>query len=175
MSQPLQAPVIETDRVILRPHRLEDFDAYQAMWADPQVTRFIGGRPRTREEAWVRFLRHAGSWSMLGYGYWAIEEKVGGSFVGEAGFHDMKREIEPLIEGVPETGWVLAPAFQGQGLATEVVRGFHDWAKGKPGFARTVCIINPENQASLAVAAKLGYLEVTRTFYHGEPTILLER
>ena len=45
-----QAPVIETERVILRPHRIEDFEAYQAMWADPGVTRFIGGRARSREE-----------------------------------------------------------------------------------------------------------------------------
>ena len=53
------APVIETQRTILRAHRLEDFDAYAAMWADPVVTRFIGGKPRTREESWMRFLRHA--------------------------------------------------------------------------------------------------------------------
>lgn len=175
MSQRVEAPLLETARIILRPHRLEDFDAYQAMWADPMVTRFIGGRPRTREESWVRFLRHAGSWSMLGYGYWAIEDKAGGGFVGEAGFHDMKRDIEPSIEGVPETGWVLAPAFQGQGLATEVVRCFHDWADSRPGFARTVCIINPDNRGSLAVAAKLGYRAVTTTSYHGEPIVLLER
>lgn len=175
MSQPVQAPVVETERVILRPHRLEDFEAYREMWANPEVTRFIGGRPRTREESWGRFLRHAGSWSMLGYGYWAIEAKAGGGFVGEAGFHDMKRDIEPSIEGVPEAGWVLAPAFQGQGLATEVVRGCHDWAKGRPGFARTVCIINPKNVASLAVAAKLGYRQKARSTYHDEPTILLER
>ena len=115
MSQPIQAPVVETERLILRPHRLEDFETYQKMWANPEVTRFIGGRPRTREESWIRFLRHAGSWSMLGYGYWAIEEKAAGGFVGEAGFHDMKRDIEPSIEGVPEAGWVLGAGLSGAG------------------------------------------------------------
>ena len=52
--------ILETARTVLRPHRLDDFETYVAMWADPEVTRFIGGKPRTREESWMRFLRHAG-------------------------------------------------------------------------------------------------------------------
>jgi len=174
MSLSMQAPVLETERVILRSHRLDDFEAYQAMWAVPQVTRFIGGRPRTREESWMRFLRHAGTWSMLGYGYWAIEAKAGGGFIGEAGFHDMKRDIEPSIEGVPEAGWALAPAFQGLGLATEIMGRAIAWSDANTG-SRTVCIIDPQNTGSINVAQKCGYREVLKTSYHGEPTILFER
>ncbi|RVA11109.1 N-acetyltransferase, partial [Mesorhizobium sp. M7D.F.Ca.US.004.03.1.1] len=73
-SPATSAPVIGTKRTILRAHQLGDFEAYAAMWTDPVVTRFIGGKPRTREESWMRFLRHAGLWSLLGYGFWAIEE-----------------------------------------------------------------------------------------------------
>ncbi|RJT40344.1 N-acetyltransferase [Mesorhizobium waimense] len=168
-------PVIETARTILRAHRLDDFDAYVAMWADPGVTRFIGGKPRTREESWMRFLRHAGLWSLLGYGFWAIEDKATGRFIGEAGFHDLKRDIEPSIEGVPEAGWALAPQAHGQGLASEVVRQVLAWGDYTFQGARTVCIIDPENTASLNVAAKCGYKEVLRTTYHDGATILLER
>ncbi|WP_192183375.1 GNAT family N-acetyltransferase [Mesorhizobium amorphae] len=168
-------PVIETARTILRAHRLDDFDAYVAMWADPGVTRFIGGKPRTREESWMRFLRHAGLWSLLGYGFWAIEDKATGRFIGEAGFHDLKRDIEPSIEGVPEAGWALAPQAHGQGLASEVVRRILAWGDETFQGARTVCIIDPENTASLNVAAKCGYIEVLRTTYHDGATILLER
>ena len=168
-------PVIETARTILRAHRLDDFDAYVAMWADPGVTRFIGGKPRTREESWMRFLRHAGLWSLLGYGFWAIEDKATGRFIGEAGFHDLKRDIEPSIEGVPETGWALTPQAHGQGLASEVVRRILAWGDETFQGARTVCIIDPENTASLNVAAKCGYQEVLRTTYHDGATILLER
>jgi RimJ/RimL family protein N-acetyltransferase len=121
LSQAIVAPVIETERTRLRAHRLDDFETYAAMWADPVVTRFIGGKPRTREESWMRFLRHAGLWSLLGYGFWAIEEKATGRFVGEAGFHDLKRDMEPSIENIPEAGWALAPSVHGAGLATEVV------------------------------------------------------
>lgn len=168
-------PVIETERTILRSHRMEDFDAYAAMWVDPVVTRFIGGKPRTREESWMRFLRHAGLWSLLGYGFWAIEEKATGRFIGEAGFHDLKRDMEPSIEGIPEAGWALVPAVHGAGLATEIVSRVHGWGDETFGRARTVCIIDPENTASLNVAVKCGYREVTRTLYHDAPTILLER
>lgn len=169
------APVIETPRTILRAHRLDDFDAYATMWTDPGVTRFIGGKPRTREESWMRFLRHAGLWSLLGYGFWAIEEKATGRFIGEAGFHDLKRDIEPRIEGIPEAGWALAPAAHGAGFATEVVSRVLRWGEETFARSRTVCIIDPENATSLNVAKKCGYQEVMRTTYHDAPTILLER
>lgn len=168
-------PVLETARTILRPHRLDDFETYVLMWADLRVTRFIGGKPRTREESWMRFLRHAGLWSLLGYGFWAIEDKATGRFVGEAGFHDLKRDIEPSIEGVPEAGWAFAPELHGKGFASEVVGRIVAWSDEVFGQARTVCIIDPENGASLRVAEKNGYREILRTTYHDTPTILLER
>lgn len=168
-------PILETARTVLRPHRLDDFETYAAMWADPTVTRFIGGRPRSREESWMRFLRHAGLWSLIGYGFWAIEDKATGRFIGETGFHDLKRDIEPSLEGVPEAGWALASAMHGRGLASEVVARIVAWADGTFGQSRTVCIIDPENVFSLKVADRSGYREILRTTYHGTPTILLER
>ena len=146
-----------------------------ALWADPIVTRFIGGRPRSREESWIRVLRYAGMWQLIGYGLWAVEEKTTGRLIGEAGFHELRRDIVPAFEGRPEAGWAFLPDVHGKGLATEVVRGFHDWAEARAGFERTVCIIDPDNGASLAVAHKLGYRERARTAYHNSPTILLER
>lgn len=169
------APILETERTVLRPHRLEDFEPYLAIAADPVVFRFIGGRARTREESWQRLLRHAGMWSFLGFGFWAIEEKATGRFIGEAGFHDLKRDIVPSIEGVPEAGWSLASGVHGRGIATEVVGRILAWGDDTFGPSRTVCIIDPENGASLRVAQKCGYREVLRTVYNEHDTILLER
>jgi RimJ/RimL family protein N-acetyltransferase len=168
-------PVIETERLVLRAHRLDDFDAYAVMWADPVVTRFIGGKPRTREESWIRFLRHPGMWSMLGYGFWAVEEKASGRFIGEAGFHDMKRDMVPSIEGIPEAGWALIPSAHGKGLATEIVLRMLAWGDETFGHAKTVCIIDPDHGGSIRVAGKCGYREVLRTAYHDGTTILFER
>jgi RimJ/RimL family protein N-acetyltransferase len=166
---------IETEQTILRAHRLEDLDDYAAIWADPIVTRFIGGKARTREESWIRMLRYAGMWRLIGFGLWVVEEKSTGKLIGEAGFHEMKRGIVPAFEGTPEAGWAFVPAVHGRGIASEVVARIHEWAAGRTGFERTVCIIDPANVASLAMARKFGYREKADATYHGEPMVLLER
>ena len=91
----IDVPVLETERLRLRGHRLDDFAASSAMWADEVVTRYIGGRPFTEEEVWARLLRYVGHWALVGYGYWVLEEKATGAFVGEMGFGDFKRDIQP--------------------------------------------------------------------------------
>jgi RimJ/RimL family protein N-acetyltransferase len=96
MSAPL-VPVIETSRLMLRAHRVEDFAASAALWGDRDVTRYITGKPLTNEEVWSRLLRYAGHWQWLGFGYWVVEEKASGRFIGEMGFADYRREIEPSI------------------------------------------------------------------------------
>src|SRR5215469_12995657 len=79
-------PVLETERLRLRRHRVEDLADCLSLWGDPDVTRFIGGTPASEEEVWARILRYAGLWSLLGFGYWRIEEKASRGFVGEVGF-----------------------------------------------------------------------------------------
>ncbi len=87
------AAVIETARLALRRHRRDDLEACAAMWGDPIVTRHIGGKPFSVEEVWARLLRYAGHWSLMGFGYWVIEEKSSGRFVGEVGFSAGARRI----------------------------------------------------------------------------------
>lgn len=168
-------PVLETERLLLRGHRLDDFADSLALWSDAQVTRFIGGRPSTREEAWGRLLRYIGHWSLLGFGYWAVEEKSTGRFIGETGFAEGKREIEPSLEGIPEAGWAMSPNVHGKGYATEAVRAIVAWGEGRFSSARTACIIAPENAPSIRVAEKCGYRELHRTTYKDNPTIMFVR
>ena len=168
-------PVLSTDRLTLRGHTRADFGESAAMWAEPAVTRFIGGRPFTEEEAWTRLLRYIGHWALLGFGYWVVRETATNRFVGEVGFVDYKRDIVPSLAGAPEIGWVLTPSSHGQGFATEAVRAILTWAESRFDGGRTVCLIEPGNQPSLRVAEKCGYRELARTTYRGEPTIILER
>jgi RimJ/RimL family protein N-acetyltransferase len=170
-----QVPEIRTSRVILRAHGRADFEDYAGMWAEPSVTRFIGGRARSREESWLRLLRHRGMWSMLGYGFWAIEDRESGALAGEAGFHDLKRAMTPSIEGLPEAGWALRGDWQGKGLASEVVEAMLDWADRSLPDERTVCIIDPDNLASLRVAEKCGYVTAGPVVYGDSRPLLLER
>ena len=151
-----------------------DFRDSAALWADPIVTRHIGGRPSTEEEVWGRLMRYVGHWAVLGFGYWIVRDKEG-RFVGEVGFADWRRELEPSFDGAPEAGWVLAPAFHGRGYATEAVRAALAWGDERFDGARTVCMIDPHNQPSIRVAEKAGYAQYARTLYKGEPTVLFER
>ena len=168
-------PDIETERLFLRGHRMEDLDSCAAMWGDPEVTRYIGGKPSSREEVWSRILRYAGHWLWLGFGFWAVEEKATGQFIGEIGFADFKRSIEPTIDGLPEIGWVLIPSMHGKGYATEAVREVTVWGDARFESSPTVCLIHPDNLPSLRVAAKSGYRELQRTTYKEQPTIILSR
>lgn len=168
-------PVIETERLILRGHHPEDFAAAAAMWAHPEVVRYIGGKPFNGEEVWARLLRYAGHWQWMGFGFWALEEKATGAFAGELGFAEFKRDIEPSILGVPETGWVLSPHAQGKGYATEAVRAAVAWGDAHFERARTVCLIDPENTASIRVAQKCGFGQPLQVTYKNHPTLLFER
>ncbi len=172
---PFAIPEIDTERLTLRAHRIEDFRDCAALWADPEVTRHIGGRPSTPEEVWARLLRYVGHWSMIGYGFWLVREKASGHFVGEVGFADFKRDITPSFDGSPEGGWALMPRAHGKGYATEAVRAAIAWLETHLGRARTVCMIDPENAPSIRVAERCGYTEWLRTDYKGDAVILFER
>jgi RimJ/RimL family protein N-acetyltransferase len=168
-------PVIETPRLILRAHALSDFDSYVAMWSDPDVVRFITGTPFTREASWSRFLRHPGHWQHMGFGFLAIEDRETGRFIGEAGFHDMRREMTPSIEGTLEAGWGLTPSVHGRGYGFEAMQALVGWADNAFPGRRMTCIIDPANAASRRVATKLGFNEVTVADYHGSAVTLFER
>lgn len=171
-----EAPIVETPRLILRGFRIEDFPNVAATWADPEVVRYVNaGRPFTEEQTWSRFLRNVALWPMLGYGYWAATEKSTGRYVGDVGFADFKREIEPSLKGVPEIGWVLARWSHGRGYATEAAGAAIAWLESTLEPQRTACIISPENLASLRVAEKLGYREFTRSEYRSAPIVMFER
>lgn len=145
------------------------------MWADSNVTRHIRETPFTEEETWTRLLRFVGHWALLGFGYWAVEEKQTGTFLGEVGFADYKRDLKPSLKGIPEIGWVFVSKAHGRGYATEAVRAVIAWGDAHFGNARTACIIAPDNIASIRVAAKCGYREFQRTTYHGHPTLMFVR
>jgi RimJ/RimL family protein N-acetyltransferase len=168
-------PVITTDRLTLRGHGLDDFAESATMWADPEVTRYIGGRPQSEEEVWTRLLRYIGHWALLGFGYWVVRETGTDRFVGEVGFVDYKREIVPSLDGAPEIGWVLARAAHGQGFATEAVRAIVAWGDAHFGARRTVCLIDPGNVRSMRVAEKCGYRECAHATYKNQPTIIFDR
>jgi RimJ/RimL family protein N-acetyltransferase len=171
----LDAPVLRTDRLTLRGHSIDDFAKSAALWADPDVVRHIGGKPSTREESWSRLLRYAGLWRLLGFGYWVVEETSTGRFVGEVGVADFGREIEPSLSGAPEAGWALATWCHGRGFGTEVVSAVLAWLDSHPDHRRSVCMISPENVASVRLAEKVGFRQFAEASYRGNQVHVFER
>lgn len=168
-------PVVETERLRLRAHRADDHAPCLAIWSDPEVVRYIGGRAFTSEEVWKRLLQYHGLWSLLGHGYWAVEEKATGRYLGDIGFADFRRELEPSLHGMLEFGWVLAPHAHGQGYASEAVAAATAWASEHFPQLQSVCIIAPENAPSIRVAEKAGFVKWADSTYHGAPTVVYRR
>jgi RimJ/RimL family protein N-acetyltransferase len=170
-----QIPVIETPRLRLRAHMLGDFAACAAMWADPAVVRHIGGKPLSGEDVWARVLRYAGHWALLGFGFWAIEERETRQFLGEVGFADFNRDISPPNNDMPEMGWALVSSAHGQGFGREAVAAAVAWGDGHFGARSSCCLIDPGNQPSIRVATGVGFLPSHRAAYKGQVTVVFKR
>jgi RimJ/RimL family protein N-acetyltransferase len=145
------APVIETERLRLRPHRLEDFAPFAAFYAS-DAARFIGG-PLSAERAWHAFAADVGAWDLLGSGAWGLEEKATGALAGQLAANRAPHFPEP------EIGWILLPGFEGRGYATEAARAVRDFAYRALGWETAVSYVDPCNCRSIALARRLGCTE----------------
>jgi RimJ/RimL family protein N-acetyltransferase len=144
-----EGPVLQTERLILRPPVETDLDDWAAFVADEAAMRYLGGA-KGRSEAWRIMAVVAGSWVLRGYGMFSVIERESGRWIGRVG------PWQP--EGWPgtEVGWGLRPDAWGRGHATEAARAAIDWAFDTLGWTEVVHVIAPENLPSAAVAARLG-------------------
>jgi RimJ/RimL family protein N-acetyltransferase len=167
--------MLETERLLLRPHRADDFAACAAMWRDPQVVKYTIGTESPPVRSWQRLLAYCGHWQLLGFGYWVVQSKATERYIGELGFADFHRDSVPSLDGMPEIGWALCTAAHGQGYATEALRRVISWGDENLISTRTVCIIHRDNAPSVSLAGKLGYSTVLRAATEAEPNMLLVR
>jgi RimJ/RimL family protein N-acetyltransferase len=165
----------ETARLRFSRHALGDYVDSAAMWAEAETTRHIGGTPSTPEESWARLLRNVGHWAVAGYGFWVIRDRATGRFMGEVGLKQFRRDLDPAWESLPEIGWVLAPWARGRGMASEAAAAVLAWGDRHLAGARTLCLIDPDNAASLRVAAKCGFSDMSRVSYRDKTVIILDR
>lgn len=140
---------LETDRLLLRPIRPEDFEGWVTLMGDPESARFIGGQ-QVRAQAWRTFMTMAGAWAMQGVSMFSVLEKSSGNWIGRVG------PWQP--EGWPgtEIAWGLTRAAWGHGYATEAAAAAADWAFTRLGWSEMIHVIDPANLASQKVAQRLG-------------------
>ncbi|WP_421791764.1 GNAT family N-acetyltransferase [Hyphobacterium sp.] len=169
------APRIETERLVLREITAADFEPVHRIWSDPENVRFIGGEPGTPMQSWRRITNSAGQWPILNYGYWSLDEKASGEFVGLVGFADFRRDSPKGFSTDPEIGYALDKRFHGQGYGTEAMRACVDWMDEYHPGKRTICMIEPANIPSLKIAERLGYEVYEKADFEGVEILLLER
>jgi RimJ/RimL family protein N-acetyltransferase len=151
---------LETERLILRTWKLDDFDTYARIYADADVMQFLSahGKPMSRFDAWFSFSLLVGHWYLRGFGMFAVVDRATGDVVGRIG--------PWLPEGWPgfEVGWSLRREYWGRGYATEAVKACIRHSFETLGQPHVISLIDPENIRSIRVAERAGErLEGTTT------------
>ena len=108
--------IIETERLILRemdPER--DFESFARAMADEDTVRYIGGETMDRAQAWRTMAMLMGHWQIRGYGFFSLEDKRSGEWVGRVG------PWNPEGWPAPEVGWMISPDHLRKGYAYEAL------------------------------------------------------
>ncbi len=149
MLAPASGPRLETERLILRVPRRDDFDGYAELFGDEEAARHVGGH-MPRASAWRKFLQMPGAWALQGFGMFSVIEKASGRWLGQAG------PWQPDQHNGTEVGWVFLRAYWGRGFATEAATAAIDWTFANLDWTDVIHNIMPANAASIALAERLG-------------------
>ncbi len=161
--------ILETARLILRKLTLDDLDALAVLYSDPDVRRYFPEKTltyaETKEELeWIIDVYYG----QYGYGLWATIFRETGDFIGRCGLLPWKIDGQVTVE----VAYLLDKRYWGRGLATEAARAIADYAFEQLQVPRLICMANPENTASTAVAQKLGMTLEGPGIVEDYPTVL---
>jgi len=164
--------ILESARMLFRPHESSDLEAFCAMEQDPDVRRYVGGAPRPREVAEDRFWNRAMQIVDDRLAMWACVLKANGDYIGRCGLY-ANVHGEARIPGEAVLGYYLRREFWGQGLATEAARAFVTFGFEELKLNRIVSTVQEGNESSLHILKKLGFVvtdyeQGERSFYKFE-------
>ncbi len=142
---------LETERLILRPNRPDDFEAWEAFFTTERSA-YVGG-PSTRGKAWRSLAAEVGHWALKGFGPFAIERREDGAYVGQL------LVWSPIDWPENEIGWYLWEAYEGHGYAHEAALRARTHAYEDLGWSTAVSYIDPNNHRSRRLAERLGAVE----------------
>ncbi|MBI1220366.1 MAG: GNAT family N-acetyltransferase [Rhodobacteraceae bacterium] len=141
-------PTIETEHLVLRPPRMEDFEAYAAFRASPRAA-FVGG-PNPRPTAFNQFCALLGHWHLRGFGRWMVADRVTDAPLGVVG------PYYPADWPEPELAWTVFAAAEGRGVAYEATLAARAFAYRSLGWTTAISVVDPANARSAALARRLG-------------------
>ncbi len=142
-------PVLQTERLTLRPIALDDFLRWAEMMADTEAAKFIGGA-QPAATAWRGFMTMAGAWSLTGIAMFSLIERESGLWVGRIG------PWKPHGWPGNEIGWGLHPEAQGKGYGVEAATATLDYAFDVLDWTDVIHCIDPDNTPSQRLAERIG-------------------
>ncbi len=145
----MTGPVLETERLTLRPIAIEDFPRWAEMMADPEASKFLGG-VQPASVAWRGFMSMAGAWSLTGISMFSVTERDTGLWLGRIG------PWTPHGWPGTEVGWGLHPDAQGKGYGVEAATATLDYAFDVLDWTDVIHCIDPDNVPSQRLAERLG-------------------
>jgi len=170
-----EAPRIETERLVLRQWRKDDFRPYHAIVSHPDVHRHFGPERMSAEDCWRRITSVAGNWLLNGFGGWAVEQRSDCKLVGNIALFTGWRDMEPTFGDEPEMGWMFAAETHGKGMASEAAKAALSWAEANLSPTPVWAIIAPANEPSIRLAERIGFEAIGESVYKNEPTLVFKR
>jgi RimJ/RimL family protein N-acetyltransferase len=144
--------VLTTQRLRLEPMSDAHLDGLFQLNSDPEVMRYITGRPETLDETRQVIERVKGRWRDIGYSWWSFIELSTGELVGAGCIQHLGQDrANPL-----EIGWRLRTDRRGQGLASEAARAMAAFAFDTLQGELLCAICDPDNRNSSRVMERLG-------------------
>ena len=159
--------ILISERLLFRQHTMADMDAFCAMEQDPEVRRYVGGKPRTREEAERRFIN--GPLQPVNDRMAVLKSE--NKYIGRCGVYLHYKPDGQIIKSEGTLGFYIAHEYCGKGFATEAGRAFIQFGFNELQLKRIVATVEVGNDASVHVIEKLGFTLVetehgSRSFYH---------
>lgn len=153
---------LSTPRLILQPLTADDHAALLAHWTDPLVRRYLfDDKTLTAAEVTEIIAASRHDFAVTGYGLWAIRLRAAcPHLIGVAGLRRMEDEEQLDGPGPPqpdvEIVYSLQPAHWGRGLVVEAAGAVLRYAFEILELGRVLAEIDEGNDASAAVAERLG-------------------
>lgn len=143
--------MIETERLILREYKREDFDALYEIMSDPQtMEHYPAPFSQEKTRGWIEW--NLDNYKKYGFGLWAVVLKETGQFIGDCGITIQNIDGEQL----PEIGYHINRKFQRKGYAKEAASAVRDWAFANTDYPALYSYCKYTNAASIKTAESIG-------------------
>lgn len=150
------AAFLTTDRLELWRPTLADEPQMFTIITNPETHHYLGPMSN-RADHFTRFQRGGGSWFLHGYGSFMVRLKGASAVIGNCGVFHSYRGLGEDFDDKPEAGWILAADRVGKGIAHEAMAAALAWFDEAYGSREVVCMIEPGNEPSIALADRLGF------------------